>query len=39
MHEATTIRTLRNAMDKAHSERARAAADIWHWLFSGKSSR
>ena len=39
MLEATTSRTLRSAMDKAHSERARAAADIWHWLFANHFSR
>ncbi len=39
MTEATTSRTLRAAMDQAHHERARAAADIWHWLFCKKASR
>ena len=39
MTEATTSRTLRDAMDKAHHERARAAANIWHWLFAKKASR
>lgn len=39
MIEATTSRTLRSAMDKAHTERARAAANVWHWLFPSKDSR
>ena len=39
MIEATTSRTLRSAMDKAHAERARVAADIWHWIFAKRTSR
>lgn len=39
MIEPTTSRTLRCAMERAHAERARVAADIWHWLFAKRSSR
>lgn len=37
MFEATTNRTIQNAMHNAHKERARAMQSAWEWLFSAKS--
>lgn len=33
MFEATTDRITRNAMQRAHEERAQAMKSAWHWLF------
>lgn len=33
MFEATTNRDTRNAMQRAHEERAQAMKDAWNWLF------
>jgi len=34
MIEATTNPAARNAMKKAHAERARVVASMWGWLFN-----
>ena len=39
MIEATTNQTARNAMQRAHEERAQAMRDAWNWLFASKVSR
>ena len=39
MFEAATTHETRNAMKRAHEERAQAMRDAWHWLFPNKGSR
>lgn len=34
MFEATTTSGTRDAIHKAHEERAQALRDAWHWLFA-----
>lgn len=34
MFEATTRRDTRDAMQRAHEERAQAMKSAWNWLFS-----
>ena len=39
MFEASTDKTVRNAMQRAHEERSKAIRDAWHWLFPSANSR
>jgi len=39
MFEASTSRTAKNAMQRAHEERAQAMKDAWNWLFASTRSR
>lgn len=39
MIETPTNRTIRTAMQNAHTERAAAFAGAWQWLLGGRNSR
>ena len=39
MIEATTNPNARDAMQRAHQERAKMISDAWNWLFSSNTSR
>lgn len=39
MIEASTNRSTKTAMHRAHEERAQAMKDAWNWLFASNRSR